>query len=215
MTQMRIRLYHQIKDKICNGDLIAWSGKGYNILEKLYSIGIKLVTGPVTHCSTAIRSKIGLNDVLLISETVASGLVFDSLDRRIATAEGDNWTHCWWFPLSRERRKRLNENAMINYLVHKTEKGTPYDIVQGIRSAFDRRERHHNQPDDSSLFCSEEHMFALLHGGAVQDCNPSEAHPTDVIQFDIHADTYYQIWYRDEPLELPNVGITEPDGWDV
>jgi len=212
---MRLISYERAKKFILNGDLIAWNGKGHNTLEWFYSLGIKLLTGPITHCSTAMWAKLGNNYMLQVWESAAQGQVFDSLDRRIARAAKEGWTHCWWFPLKRSRRMQLNQDAMITYAVRKVEEGTPYDVKQAIRSAFDRRERQRNKPNDSALFCSESHMFALLEGGAIKDCNPSEAHPLNVVQFDIHKPDYYQIWFKDAPLELPDVGTVPVDGWDV
>jgi len=212
---MEIKHYDLVKHLIQTGDCIAWNGWGHNTIEWLYSIGIKIATGPITHISTAIWVQIGDKDVLFLAETMALGTLFDSLDRRINMANSENWTQCWWLPLSDERRARFDEQAAKSYMIRKVEEGTPYDVLQGIRSAFDEwgLGRQHNPRDDTKLFCSELHMFILSAGRAVKDCNASEAHPTDVARFDIHAPTYYQIFGN--KLELQNVNTVCPDGWDM
>jgi len=218
MAEMIYTTYEAIKNEIRTGDCIVWNGNGFNGLERMFSIGIRLFTGPVTHASTAVWANYcpayspKAFSSLQIWESVIFGQVFDSLDRRIARAKEENWFEAWWFPLSEERRARLDEEAMIRYMLRKCEEGTPYDVKQAFKSAFDKRSRGHTLPNDDALFCSESHMFALLEGGVVEDCNPSEAHPTDVVEFNIHAPTYYQIF--GEKKELPNVGTVEADNWD-
>jgi hypothetical protein len=217
MVEMVYTTYEAVKSQIRTGDCIVWNGNGHNSLERLYSIGIRLFTGPVTHISTAIwadyRSGYFTSvPSLQIWESVVLGQLFDSLDRRIAQAKEENWLEAWWFPLSEKRRAYLNQQAMVDYMLRKCEVGTKYDVRQAFKSAFDKRSRGHTLPNDDALFCSESHMFALLEGGAVTGCNPSEAHPTDVIEFNIHGPTYYQIF--GEKKELPNVGTVEADNWD-
>jgi hypothetical protein len=137
--EMVVKPYNAVKNQIRTGDLIAWNGNGHNTIEWLYSIGIRMATGPVTHCSIAVWATVGdaTKPVLFLCETMALGTMFDSLDRRIAMADAERWLQCWWFPLSEERRQRLDESAMTEYLTKKVEDGTPYDVKQGIRSAFD------------------------------------------------------------------------------
>jgi hypothetical protein len=218
--EMQIKSYNEIKSQIQDGDLIAWNGNGHNTIEWLYSVGIRMVTGPVTHCSMAVWVKIGEKDVLFLCETMALGTLFDSLDRRIAMAQEERWLQCWWFPLSEERREKLDKTALTDYLVKKVEEGTPYDIKQGIRSAFDDWGLgwQHNLPDDTKLFCSELYMFALQKSGVVKGSNPSEAHPIDVIKFDLWKPTFYQIYPNHASMDLlhhvPEIGTVNPDEWD-
>lgn len=214
MAEMVFTAYHDVKDQILTGDCFAWYAKGGTPLYRLYGRLINIFAGPVTHISTAVWANYGSSSQLQVWESVEQGQVFDSLERRLATAIDDNLVAGWWLPMSAERRERLDEQAMIDYMLRKCSEGTPYDLHQAIKSALDKHARQHSEPDDSELFCSESYLFALLNGGAIVGCNPSEAHPTDVVSFNIHGPVYYQI-YGDTPMELPNVGTVEVDNWDI
>jgi hypothetical protein len=178
----------------------------------MFSLGIHLFAGPVTHISTPVWFGRGAARRLQLWESTAQGQMIDSFDRRIARAAEEGWLQAWWLPMASYRRSLLNEIAMSNYMVLKC--GTPYDVPQAIRSAFDFRRWRRSKPSDEKLFCSESHLFALLNGGAIRNCNPSEAHPQDVVTFDIHdPQCYYQIF--GEKKKLRDVGTVEVDGWNV
>jgi hypothetical protein len=200
--------YNAIKSEIQTGDLIAWRGFGGNPIETGFSLGIMAFTGPVTHCSTAIVTHLYGRRTIWLAEAMASGFMIDSLDRRLIMHKERRWKQAWWFPLSQERKYKLTQWKLTNYLIEKVEQGTKYDATQAIGSAFRFLK---NKFNDSKLFCSESHMAALMVGGAVGTMNPSEAHPMDVVRFDIHRDCY-QIFGK--KMELKGINTVEPEGWN-
>jgi hypothetical protein len=193
--------------------MIVWRGTGKGLAHRVVNKAILKRTGPVTHVSTAIRSSIGGADLLQIAEATPQGLMLDSLARRLATGLAIGATHCWWFPMSDGRRKKLDTSAMVKYLIEKIEEGTPYDSLQAFRSSIDRRT---NQQDDTKLFCSEAHIAILEAGGVVSNCNYSEVHPTMAVKFRLHAPTVYDIWRapRWRPVQLAHlINTVDPDNW--
>jgi hypothetical protein len=223
MPEMILTDYAAVKSQIRTGDCIVWNGKGSNFWERMFSLGIHLFAGPVTHISTPVWFGGPVTHIstpvwfgrgaarrLQLWESTAQGQMIDSFDRRIARAAEEGWLQAWWLPMASYRRSLLNEIAMSNYMVLKC--GTPYDVPQAM--AFDFRRWRKSKPSDEKLFCSESHLFALLNGGAIRNCNPSEAHPQDVVTFDIHdSQCYYQIF--GEKMKLRDVGTVEVDGWNV
>lgn len=209
------RPYKQIEPLVKTGDTIVWTCSGKGIAEKIWARGIKNRTGPATHISTAVWIEVAGKRWLHIAETMRNGLVLDSFERRLSEGEKEGWTHCWWFPLSDYRRGRLNVSDMVDYLMDRVNVGTRYDIRQAIASANPDR---HNVPNDTKLFCSEWHMAALQRGGAVTNCNYSEAVPMDVVRFRLHQPTVYAIWQHSRgkggKINLtPYLNTVEPDNW--
>jgi hypothetical protein len=205
--------YECVAAQIQTGDMIVWRGTGKGLAHRVVNKAIKNRTGPVTHVSTAIRSNIGGIDWLQIAEAAPQGLVMDSLARRLATGLAIGATHCWWFPMSEERRKKLNVRMMVKYLLRKIDAGTPYDSLQALRSSVARRT---NRPDDTKLFCSEAHLAMLQFGGAVSNCNYSEVHPTMAVKFRLHAPTVYEIWRAPRQARVPLahlINTVDPDNW--
>lgn len=209
------RPFKQIEPLVKTGDAIIWSGVGKGLVQRIFVKGIKNRCGPYTHVSTALWITVAGRRWLHVAETMMNGLVLDSLERRLSEGEKEGWTHCWWLPMSDARRARLSVPDMVDYLMDRVNIGTRYDVKQAVAASTDRKD---NLPNDERLFCSEWHMAALLRGGAVSNCNYSEAVPLDVVRFKLHKPTVYDIWRHSDPkwgrIPLENdLNQVEPDNW--
>jgi len=90
----------------------------------------------------------------------------------------------WWGQVTK-RFPRYGVNNMTTWIRKKHAERTPYDTVQAIGAGADFLDwipGVENDPDFSSLFCSEYVMRAWQIAGLVhKEANPSEMTPADVM----------------------------------
>lgn len=194
--------YQQIRSSMKTGDVIAFSGKG-----RVSNI-IKWVThSHFSHVGIVLDSYMGEGlgkSILLVESTslvnladamtgeVIKGVQLQWLSKRLEFYDGE----AWWLPL----KKEIPENsryAMQHWLRKHHAQRTPYDSLQAMGAGvdiFDRLQLY-NEPDFSSLFCSELVSKAFQVAGLLPETlNPSEQTPENVAQFA----------FLGEPIQLKN-----------
>jgi hypothetical protein len=176
--------YQRIRDKIKTGDLIAFSGKS------LVANTIKSFTdSDISHVGIVYRADGGR--VQLMESTSLSnqkdikhndyikGVQLHYLSERIEKYNGEVY-------LKRILKPIPNEKEMLEWLSVKHSKRTPYDYLQAFGAGVDTFDfiGLRNEPDFSSLFCSEMVAKALQVGGVISEqVNPSEETPADVMDY--------------------------------
>lgn len=173
------------------GDVIAFSGKG-----RLSEI-IKWKTGSqYSHVGLVVATDMqeGFGQSVLITESTTltnlpdattgefiKGVQMQWLSQRLDAYDGQ----AWWGQVKRP----LTQFSILNmtkWIRHKHAERTPYDSVQAIGAGLDFFDKMipgvANEPDFSSLFCSEYVMRAWQIAGLVDETvNPSEMTPADVM----------------------------------
>ena len=139
--------------------------------------------GGVGHSIMLIESTSLRNIPDAIYNEIIKGVQIHFLSRRLESYDGK----AWWLPL-KEDLNGFEKNKLQNWLRKKHYERTPYDSFQAIGAGadlFDMVLGIENEPDFSSLFCSELVTKALQVGGVVSsDINPSEQTPEDVANFE-------------------------------
>ncbi|HIK12695.1 MAG TPA: hypothetical protein IGS52_20955 [Oscillatoriaceae cyanobacterium M33_DOE_052] len=182
--------YEQYRPQMQTGDAIAFSGtSGFSEL-------IKWATrSPYSHVGIILKSDLGEGfgeTVFLVESTtetnqrdfegkqVIKGVQIHFLSKRLETYPGS----VWWVPL----KNRISPDGlaqMASWLRQTHNQKVPYDYVQIYGAGLDMFDRYglQNDPDFSTLFCSELVAKALQIGGAIVDpnFNPSDQTPGDVV----------------------------------
>lgn len=211
--------YHEIRDKMEPGDIVAFSGKGD------FSEMIKWATrSDVSHIAVVMQTKLLIDDKPqdgifneIIESTTLNGFSGVSVNRisgRIEQYDGD----VWWLPLSKGVKKKLDRQKLFDFLLH--QEGKPYDMPQAIKSALDALDRvplleraTHNIEDFSKFFCSELAAAALEEAGVIKKINASEVTPIDLCMFNIYQKDYYQL--KGVGQDIKGFNSLQPDGWGM
>lgn len=188
-------MYQKIRHKMKTGDVIAFSGKGHfsNIIKGYTDSDISHVG--IVYSAHNIRGKQRIK--IMESTTLNSiadcdtgefvkGVQKQFLSDRLASYDGQ----AYWYKLkpALDSKRQL---FMLQWLSDKHGKKVPYDTLQAIGSAADKLDflGFENEPDFSSLFCSELVCKGLQIAGVVdENINPSEQTPADVVSYSILDD---------------------------
>ncbi len=174
------------------GDVIAFSGKG-----KVSQIIKWKTNSQFSHVGIIMNTHMqgGVGEAVLLFESTAfsyipddatkeiiNGVQMHFLSRRIESYAGN----AWWLPL-KEKMAEYQEFNMQKWLRNVHESRVKYDAVGAIGAGedlFDWIPGIENEPDFSSLFCSELVAKALQVAGVIsEDINPSEQTPADIAKF--------------------------------
>jgi hypothetical protein len=189
---MSIRKYSDIREELKVGDVIAFSGKGRvsNLIKfatrsDISHVGIVLESNSpeLGHMVHIIESTSIATTPDIITKELFKGVQIQQLSRRIEHADGQVY-HC---PLKRELEE-CQRIRMVDWLRYKHTERTPYDTIQALGSGLDLLDGLglENEPDFSSLFCSELVAKAYQVAGILsKDINPSEQTPEDIMNLDI------------------------------
>lgn len=213
----RTAKYATVRKRMKPGDVIAFGGKGN------FSQVIKTATrSEISHVGVILQSQLitdpegedrFINQIIeSTSLNGTSGVQINRMSDHIATYEGE----MWWLPLSDETREKLDPVKFYDFLLKQNKK--KYDMMQAIGSALDRLDNvpligsvTHNREDFSKFFCSELVSAGLEAGGAIGSINASEVTPIDLCQFDLYANTYYQLTGKKKHIRA--FSSLNPEGW--
>ena len=192
MEDKEKNMYQKYRNQMKTGDVIAFSGKGrvsqiikWKTGSQFSHVGIVLdsdMQGGVGHAVMLIESTSLKSIPDAVHNDIIKGVQIHFLSRRLESYDGK----AWWMPLKNELDD-FDKNKMQKWLRKKHYERTAYDSFQAIGAGadlFDMVLGIENEPDFSSLFCSELVTKALQVGGVVSDdINPSEQTPEDVANF--------------------------------
>lgn len=181
--------YHEIREQIQQGDVIAFSGKGHvSELIKLFTLS------SVSHVAIVMKSTDITNEgkEIIINDIIESttldgfaGVVVNRLSKRLKQYSGE----AWWLPLNDTTRQRIDFDIFYKWL--KSQKRKLYDTWQAIGSGFDFIPD--NKEDFDKFFCSELVAAALEKSGGIPDTNCSEITPAELCRWNIYEENYYQL----------------------
>lgn len=201
--------YHEIREQIKDGDVIAFGGKGQlSGLIKLFTLS------GVSHVGVVMKSKILTSDGILVttndiieSTTLDgfSGVTINKLSKRLKDYDGE----VWWLPLNDNLRLQADMKVFYQWLKEQNRKC--YDSKQAIGSAFDIL--WNNKEDFDRFFCSELVAASLEKAGVIKNINASEVTPADLCMFKIYDQDYYQL--SGETKELRGFNSLDPEGFGV
>lgn len=188
-----MKKYEQYRSSMKTGDVIAFSGKG-----RVSQIIKWKTQSEFSHVGIIMGSDMGggIGQTVLLIESTTLGNLPDSktgeiikgvqmhfLSKRLGSYNGD----AWWIPLKKELEPHQAYN-MQKWLRQKHGGRIKYDALQAIGAGadlFDWIPGIANEPDFSSLFCSELVTRALQIAGVVDDeINASEQTPADVANYE-------------------------------
>lgn len=142
-----------------------------------------------------------------------NGVVLNKLSDRLPFYKGDMWI----LPIRDDFRERLDFKKFESFLMG--EIGKEYDMETRWKSAIDFLDNlglSHNEENLQQYFCSELVAAGYKEAGGLPHINPSEISPSDVYQWDIFNDEFYQIKcydYKAKPLSNYNgIKIREISG---
>ena len=188
---MKEMKYGEIRPLLSTGDVIAFSGKGR------VSELIKWRTGSrYSHVGFVYRSPTAFHDevVFLAESTTLSnvpdavfgqllrGVQLAPLSQRLARTDGE----AWWLPIKFNNLSGEARVAAVTEMWRWIRERRPYDHVQAMGAGVDWWDKlgMGNEPDFSSLFCSEMvSRFHQLLGLLPKERNASEDTPADVCAF--------------------------------
>ena len=183
------RNYHEIREQIQQGDVIAFSGKGHvSELIKLFTLS------PVSHVAIVMKDKQLTNEGVLVtvnniieSTTLNgfSGVAINRLSKRLVHYNGE----VWWLPLSDKIRNKMDFDVFYDCL--KKQKGKLYDSWQAIGAGFDFIPEQREAFD--RFFCSELVTYPLEKSGGIPGTNCSEITPIELCRWNIYENDYYQL----------------------
>ena len=196
--------YHQIREDIQDGDIIAFGGGG------TVSNLIKLFTrSNVSHVALILKSALESGERLnmIIESTILdgySGVVVNRLSNRLRNYQGE----IWWLPLKQELRDKTNWDGAYEWL--KSQKRKAYDSLQAIGAGLDLI--WNNKEDFDKFFCSELCcVFYEERLEIIKQINSSEVTPIDLCMFSLYENNYYQIC--GEEKEIKGYNTLEPGQW--
>ncbi len=181
--------YKEYRPQMKTGDVIAFSGKG-----RLSNLIKRKTDSPYSHVALVVATDLkGFGNSVLITESttlttlpdaktgeVIKGVQMQWLSQRLDAYDGQAWWGQVTTPLNWDRKE-----DMTRWIRRKHTERTPYDAIQAIGAGvdwFDWIPFMENEPDFSSLFCSEYVMRAWQIAGLVDGTvNPSEMTPADVM----------------------------------
>lgn len=186
-----IETYEQYRAQIKTGDLIAFSGNAG------FSNMIKWATrSPYSHVGIVLKADLdnGFGDSILVIESTLQTTVLDANNKQAIKGIQMHWLSkridlyqgaVYWLnlktPIAPEKKAEMEA-----WLRETHNKKVPYDYLQIYNAAIDWFDQLglSNQPEFSTLFCSELVAKALQIAGLVDPrINPSEATPDDVIKY--------------------------------
>ena len=183
-------MYSKIRGEMKTGDLISFSGKSrisnlikWRTRSDISHVGIVYGTELGKTPRVFLMESTGLNNLpdYKTGEFV-KGVQLQQLSKRIATYDGQ----VYWHKLM-DHINDTEQDAMLNWLMSTHDKRVPYDTFQAIGAGADLFDSLGlvNEPDFSSLFCSELVCKALQLAKIAPDyLNPSEQTPADVIDYE-------------------------------
>ena len=178
--------YHEIRDAVQDGDIIAFGGKGG------ISNLIKIFTrSNVSHVALVMKSKLENNNPLnmIIESTTLdgySGVIVNRLSNRLKDYQGE----AWWLPLRQDLRRKASWNGAYEWL--KSQRRKAYDNIQAVGAGLDLI--WNNKEDFDQFFCSELCCaFYEERLGIIESLNSSEVTPIDLCMFNLYENNYYQI----------------------
>lgn len=211
-TPSTLKNYEQYRTQMKTGDLIAFSGNAG------FSHVIKWATrSHYSHVGIVLKAEMGsgFGDSILVIESTLQTTVLDAskqaikgiqmhwLSKRIDLYDGSVYWLQLKAPMAPEKQAEMEA-----WLRETHNQKVSYDYLQIYGAAIDWFDELGltNQPDFSTIFCSELVAKALQIGGAIDpNINPSEKTPDDVVKF---------ICY-DEPILLKSTDLVkkqEPSG---
>ncbi len=214
--------YHEIREQMKPGDVIAFGGKGH------FSEIIKFATrSGVSHVGTVLQTKVVEDDTgrffnQIIESTSLHGFKGVNISRlsdRISTYEGD----IWWLPLRHDLRKTPDSRKKFyDFLFDKAERKIQYDTPQAIKSALDALDQlpfdlhgpGYNSEDFSKFFCSELVAAGLEKAGLI-NVNASEVTPIDLCRWKIFEDNYHLLKTDGDGRQITRYNKLDPSEWNL
>jgi hypothetical protein len=212
-TPSVLKTYEQYRPQMKTGDLIAFSGNAG------FSHVIKWATrSPYSHVGIVLKAEMGsgFGDSILLIESTLQTTVLDANNKQAIKGMQMHWLSkridlyngsVYWLqlkaPMAPEKKAQMEA-----WLRETHNQKVSYDYLQIYNAAIDWFDELglSNQPDFSTLFCSELVAKALQIGGVIDpNINPSEKTPDDVVNF---------ICY-DQPVLLKSIDLVkkqEPSG---
>jgi len=199
--------YHEIREQIQDGDIIAFGGKGLiSNLIKAFTFSVVSHIGIIWKGKdVAFGGKIFIRNDLIESTSLEgfSGVVVNRLSKRLKDYDGD----VWWLPLSNEIRNKINFTIFYDWL--KKQRKKEYDSWQAINSALDLLPDSKENFD--KIYCAELDAGALEISGGIPDINCSEILPIELCRWNIYKDDHYQL--SGEPKEITRYNSIKVGNW--
>jgi|SRR3990167_1895525 len=195
--------YHQIRESLQDGDLIAFGGRGGA------SSLIKLFTrSNVSHVALILKSVLETGERLnmIIESTTLdgySGVIINRLSNRLKNYDGE----VWWLPLRQDVRDRADFDGAYEWL--KKQKRKADDSLQAIGAGLDLI--INNKEDFDCFFCSELVSAYYEKIAIIEEINSSEVTPIDLCMFDLYDTNYYQLVGQQK--EIKGYNSLKPGGW--
>ena len=195
-----IETYEQYRSQMKTGDLIAFSGNAG------FSNVIKWATrSPYSHVGIVVKCNLGsgFGDSILVMESTLQTSVLDANNKTAIKGIQMHWLSkridlysgsVYWLGLKKPIAP-AKKAEMESWLRKTHNEKVPYDYVQIYNAAIDWFDEVglSNQPEFSSIFCSELVAKALQIAGVIDsNLNASEQTPDDVVKFPCYK----------EPVEL-------------
>lgn len=202
---MKLDKYDKVKGLIRTGDLIAFSGKGWqsglikNATSSKYShVGAAVWITPSLTMEPRlfIAESTTLNTAPDVMGEYRKGVQIVAMAQRLEGYDGE----AWWFPL----KNPLTEDekiAFLDWIWKAYSSKTKYDTAQAIAAGLDPEQAKgwlkwilaplgkltSNREDLKRLFCSEMYAKSMQVVNRVPpSINPSEMTPEDVVDFPIY-----------------------------
>jgi hypothetical protein len=210
--------YENVREEIKPGDVIAFGGKrGFFGHIKWWA------DSTVDHVAVILQSDLPGDDEShlkkshqIIESTAfidnSSGVNVRRLGERIEGHDGE----IWWLPFDEKSSHKLDLDTFSNFLHQHI--GRPYDPLQEVRSAPDAVDTvpfigrlTRSKEDFSRFFGSELVAAGLEAGGVIGSLNASEVTPTDLCNFSIYQEKYYQL--KGSKKLINGFNTLDPEGW--
>jgi hypothetical protein len=223
-TTMARREYHDVRNEMRTGDVIAFGGS--SIISRL----TKRVSGSnVSHVAIVVQTRLRDEegdrfDNLIIESTKRGGyfgVIVSPASEVIKRYVGD----VWWLPLQQKPESR--NNADLADFLYRHPKDTSnrrvFDFFGGALALFDCLDNVEGRlkgitytPEElSKFFCSELVAHGLEHAGILQVDNASEISPIDLCRLHIYKPEYFQLKGEPREIERFNSGKLKEDEGDT
>ena len=218
-TALDRREYHEIRNEMRTGDVIAFGGR--SVISRMT---MRLTKSNVSHAAIVVQTRLRDSrddnfDNLIVESTKRGGyygVIVSPASEVIKRYEGD----VWWLPLRRKPESR-NNIELTNFLYRDpkdTENRGAFDFLGGAYAIFDQFDRMSNwlknlthSPEAlNKFFCSELVAHGLERAEILRVENASEVSPIDLCRLHLYKPVYYQLKGETQEIVGFNTGLLEP-----